>query len=521
MRRTAVAVIGFGCAVGMFATGGARAESGAAENPRAENPRAAGWSGADGNTLAARMKTVEYGGYSVSVPSGWPVYQLGSNPTQCVRYDINAVYLGNPGINQNCPPGLIGRGATINITPAGVSGTPPVDYERAAVSQGGLGGSLPPVSPENSAAPLPAVQGNVHQYTEQGEFHAMMPRLSVTATYGSDPSQVERILRSMRRLRKGQAAGTARNPGRPAPAGAANPPAGTALRDPLTAPAKPATAPKLASSAKPATSMSPGPAASVPPGSAASTEPAISPAGKLTAQVQTARSAAPMNGFDTCTAPSVSAMQAWHSKYSAAGIYIGGQNMACDYGNLSASWVTSTHAMGWSLLPIYVGLQAPCNSFPGKINAKSARSQGKTAANTAVGNASQLGLGKGTPIYFDMEAYDNTQANCRTAVLTFLDAWTRELHARGYLSGVYSSAGSGVADLVSASTVNGHTLAEPNAMWFALWDNNNNLDGTPYLPASRWASNRVKQYMGSHTQKIGRYSLNIDSDRVGGAVSGP
>jgi hypothetical protein len=214
-------------------------------------------------------------------------------------------------------------------------------------------------------------------------------------------------------------------------------------------------------------------------------------------------------------------MQAWHKKYSAAGIYIGGQNMACDYGNLSASWVTSTHAMGWSLLPIYVGLQAPCDSFPGKINAKNARSQGKTAADTAIGNASQLGLRKGTPIYFDMEAYDNTKVNCRTAVLTFLDAWTRELHARGYVSGVYSSAGSGVADLVSASTVNGHALAEPNAMWFALWDNSNNLDGTPYLPVSRWTSDRVKQYMGSHTQKIGKYSLNIDSDRVGGAVSGP
>jgi hypothetical protein len=228
-----------------------------------------------------------------------------------------------------------------------------------------------------------------------------------------------------------------------------------------------------------------------------------------------------MNGFDTCTAPPVGAMKAWHSKYSAVGIYIGGQNMACDYGNLSASWVTSTHAMGWSLLPIYVGLQAPCNSFPGKINAKSAGLQGKAAADTAIGDANQFGMRKGTPIYFDMEAYDNTKARCRTAVLTFLDAWTRELHARGYVSGVYSSAASGVADLVSVSKVLGHGLAEPNALWFALWDNNNNLDGIPYLPASRWASDRVKQYMGSHTQKIRGYSLNVDSDRISGAVSGP
>jgi hypothetical protein len=500
----------------MFAAGGAGAES-----AHAENPHAAVWSKTGGSATAARMKTVEYDGYSVSVPSGWPVYRLDSNPTQCVRYDISAVYLGNPGINQECPPGLIGRAATISITAAGVSGTPPVDYKRAAVSQGGLGGSLPPASPESSAAALPAVQGSVQQYTEQDEFHAMMPHLSVTATYGGDPSQVEWVLRSMRRLRSGQAAGTAGAPGRPAPAGATDPPARPGLADPLAAPAKPSLSAEPASSAEPAASRSPEPAASAPAESAASPGSGASPARKLTAQVQTAGPDSPMNGFDTCTAPSISAMQAWRSKYSAVGIYIGGQNMACDYGNLSASWVASTHAMGWSLLPIYVGLQAPCNSFPGKINAKSAGSQGKTAADTAIGDANQFGMGERTPIYFDMEAYDTTKAGCRTAVLTFLDAWTRELHARGYVSGVYSSAASGVADLVSATAINGHALAEPNAIWFALWDNNNDLVGTPYLPASRWTSNRVKQYMGGHTQKIGGHSLDIDSDRVGGAVSGP
>ncbi len=228
-----------------------------------------------------------------------------------------------------------------------------------------------------------------------------------------------------------------------------------------------------------------------------------------------------MNGFDTCTAPSLSAMKAWKSKYSAIGVYIGGQDMACDYGNLSASWVSSTHTMGWSLMPIYVGLQAPCNSFRGSINAKSAGSQGKTAADTAIGDVNHFGMGRGTPIYFDMEAYNNSNSGCKRAVLTFLDAWTRELHARGYVSGVYSSAASGVSDLAWTSSVNGHALAEPDALWFALWDNGNNLVGTPYLPASKWASDRDKQYCGGRTQKVGGYTLNIDCDRVGGAVSGP
>ncbi len=229
----------------------------------------------------------------------------------------------------------------------------------------------------------------------------------------------------------------------------------------------------------------------------------------------------PLNGFDACTAPSVSAMKAWKAKYSAIGIYIGGQNMACDYGNLSASWVKSVHAQGWSLLPLYVGLQAPCNRFPVPINKAHAAAQGRAAANTAIADAVNFGLGRGTPIYFDMESYQNSNRNCRNAVLRFLNTWTRELHDHGYTSGVYSSASSGVTDLVTNSVIGGHPLAEPDALWFALWDNDNNLTGTPYLPATRWASDRVKQYAGNETQNVGGYTINIDVDRIHGAVSGP
>ena len=214
-------------------------------------------------------------------------------------------------------------------------------------------------------------------------------------------------------------------------------------------------------------------------------------------------------------------MKAWKRRYSAIGVYIGGQNMACDYGNLSASWVKSVHSMGWSLLPLYAGLQAPCSPLRGKISRRSAASQGKSAADTAVGDAANFGMRRGTPIYFDMESYNNSNGRCRSAVLTFLDAWTRELHARRYVSGVYSSASSGVSDLARIRTINGHALARPDALWFALWDNRGNLIGTPYLPARRWAADRVKQYARNKTEKIGGYTLTIDADRVGGAVSGP
>jgi hypothetical protein len=225
-----------------------------------------------------------------------------------------------------------------------------------------------------------------------------------------------------------------------------------------------------------------------------------------------------MSGFDACTAPSLKAMRAWRAQYSAAAIYIGGADMACDYGNLSPSWIRSAEALGWSLLPVYVGYQAPCGSFSGLINPKQAAPQGRTAASNAAADAANFGLRRGAPIYYDMEAYKETNAPCRTAVLTFLDAWTRQLQSLGYVSGVYSSAGSAVVDLASTSKVKGHALAQPSAMWFALWDNAKNLNGQPYLPGSLWARNRSKQYRGGHAQKVGGITLNIDSDLVASAV---
>jgi hypothetical protein len=215
-------------------------------------------------------------------------------------------------------------------------------------------------------------------------------------------------------------------------------------------------------------------------------------------------------------------MKAWRARYSATAIYIGGSEMACGYGNLSADWVHTTEAQGWSLLPTYVGPQAPCDTFSAKVsmNPKRAAQQGKQNAQWAVHDAAGLGLGTGSPIYYDMEAYDNTRPRCVTGVLSFLDAWTRELNAEGYVSGVYSSADSAVIDLARHAKVAGHPLAEPQAIWFALWDNANDLNGTPYLPSEMWTGlHRSKQFVGSHWVKVRRIPMDIDSDLVNSAVA--
>ena len=226
-----------------------------------------------------------------------------------------------------------------------------------------------------------------------------------------------------------------------------------------------------------------------------------------------------MAGFDTCRTPSLRTMRVWRARFSAAGIYIGGANAACAYGYLSRTWVRTVKAMGWSLLPNYVGAQPPCDPFPGRIRVGQAAAQGRAAANSAIADATGLGIGRGSPLYYDMEAYNRTKGRCVTAVLTFLDAWTRQLNARGYLSGVYSSADAAIIDLRTDNWVDGHRLAKPQAVWIALWDNRKNVNAPGYLPPSLWPSgDRSKQYSGPHWVKVGGIKLNIDFDMVDGPV---
>jgi hypothetical protein len=207
-------------------------------------------------------------------------------------------------------------------------------------------------------------------------------------------------------------------------------------------------------------------------------------------------------------------MQVWRAKFSVVGIYIGGENKACAYGYLSRAWVRSVRAMGWSLLPNYVGPQPSCDKFPARIRPGHAAAQGRAAASTAIADAVMLGIGRGSPVYYDMEAYNRAKPRCVTAVLAFLDAWTRQLNAKGYLSGVYSSADAAIADLQSASRVNGHRLAKPQCLWVALWNHQKNMK-PPALPHFSWPpGERSKQYAGPRWVKVGGIKMNIDSDLV-------
>jgi glycoside hydrolase-like protein len=224
-------------------------------------------------------------------------------------------------------------------------------------------------------------------------------------------------------------------------------------------------------------------------------------------------------GFDACTAPSSRSMAAWGSSpYRAIGVYIGGLNRGCSQPNLTASWVSAQTAAGWHLIPTYVGLQAPTSSCSScaKLSASQATAQGVAGASDAVAQASAVGIGPGSPIYFDMESYSRT-SSATAATLAFLEAWTEKLHSLGYVSGVYSSSASGIADLGDQA---GSGYSVPDDLWIASWNGQQDTVD-PYVPASAWSQHqRIHQYQGGHNETYGGVTINVDNDYVDGATVG-
>ncbi len=232
-------------------------------------------------------------------------------------------------------------------------------------------------------------------------------------------------------------------------------------------------------------------------------------------------------GFDQCLAPTQSQMDVWleNSPFLAAGIYVSGASRACrDQPNLTPTWVSTQLKKGWRLLPIHLGPQASCSDRfprygsdpvidddPGSDGLyRDARAQGSAEARTAVIAARKLGIVAGSTLWYDIEAYDHTQTRCRESALAFLSAWTNRLHKLDYVSGVYSSAGSGILVLDQARASNKPKITLPDYIWVARWDNVANTS-TSYISEDGWNPHRrVKQYTGGHPETWGGVTINID-----------
>lgn len=217
------------------------------------------------------------------------------------------------------------------------------------------------------------------------------------------------------------------------------------------------------------------------------------------------------NGFDTCTAQSQSTMDAWReSPFKAVGIYTSGVNRACGQDLLTPEWVGTQFTNGWQFIVIHHGLEAPCNPRYDEVfstDPATARQQGVDEANGAVEAATALGFGAGSAIYVDIEAYDG----CTEAVMSFVSGWAEGLRQAGWLSGMYSSGSSGVADLCDNYTNDQYTM--PDHLWFGWWNGQADTDSGPYCSNDYFTGGRrLHQYTGDEPETHGGVTVNIDRD---------
>jgi hypothetical protein len=466
---------------------------------------------------AAAIRWVIYHGLEAKVPAYWPVYRLDQHPSDCVRYDINAVYLGLPGANMDCPPGLIGHAGTLSIIPSATaaagSGSHITDQRVQPDGQGGTQvGSLPAVHHA-------AITQDASQHELRVVLGAAILGATIIGTYGANPAVIEQVLGTLRLAPKG-AADTAQTGSQQALL--------VPSRTPEPAVSPSVTAEILAARAA-ATGLSPAAATRFTRAAARSLAAAATstawrglpidwpdqivqwPIKKPPPQGH------PVNGFDSCTPP-LDTIRAWRHEFGAVGIYIGGENMGCSFGTLSADWVRSVAALNWGMLPTFVGRQAPCTNAGGTsvIDASQAAAEGRQAGQEAVADDRTFGFGLGSPVYYDMEGYNATDPGCVSTVLTYLSAWDRQVNAEGYRSAVYSSQDSGIADLQAAALAKTPGFVKPDGVWIALWDNVPSLsDGSLAWPLS----DRVKQYAGNVWVSGGGYALQVDQDIVGGPLA--
>jgi hypothetical protein len=386
------------------------------------------------------LKIVAFGGVSVSVPAGWPVIDLTSDPSACPILNVHAVYVGAANEAASCPAHVVGRTEAVQLEP----------WNGASSTSAG------PLAP-SSVNGVSVLESRSVDVTHEIAFAVPSARVQVNVAFGSDPTLAQQIVQS--------------------------------LRVALTASSE---APLFSRVA------------------------AVAPATVRESLAQVSSPAFVGRGFDTCSAPSLATTAAWlSSPYRALNLYIGGLNAACPNDSIGPAWVRAVLGQGWDLIPTYVGLQAPCAFQAGlaTINPAHAASEGQAAAATAVARLASLGIGRGNAVYFDMEAYGSS---CALTVVSFLAGWTDELHAAGYLSGVYSSSAAGANYLAAARSTSYH---EPDDLWFANWNGQPNIYGDPNIPDSDWSNHhRLHQYAGGHNETWGHVTLNIDSDAIDGAL---
>jgi hypothetical protein len=248
------------------------------------------------------------------------------------------------------------------------------------------------------------------------------------------------------------------------------------------------------------------------------------PASAATPTAATPTAADSLTGyaFDRCATPDQASMDAWwrSSPFWGVGVYLGGENLhECDTSQLTSSWMSRQLGHGWRVLPIWVGPQASCTTYATRIDDDptgtyaAARQQGREAADGAADQASSLGVPSGTALFYDLEDFDlQASDDCRRSALSFLSAWTDEVHARGFVSGVYANVAAGIAALDYADAASHGSYVMPDRIWYA-WANGraDTAISTTWVRSSSWTPHRrLHQYAHEVRLTYGGVTMTVD-----------
>jgi hypothetical protein len=115
-----------------------------------------------------------------------------------------------------------------------------------------------------------------------------------------------------------------------------------------------------------------------------------------------------------------------------------------------------------------------------------------------------------------MEAYDITDKSCNTAVLTYVRAFDKALHAKTYRAGYYGFTSSSAKAVATASD----KTDLPGNLWYALWDKQNTTTADwPWGSTQFTGHSRGHQYMVNSKETRGGYTITVDRDAWDGPVA--
>jgi hypothetical protein len=167
--------------------------------------------------------------------------------------------------------------------------------------------------------------------------------------------------------------------------------------------------------------------------------------------------------------------------------------------------------MNWSFIPLYVGLQDPCQppslgfaTF--STDSVTAKSQGANDADLAISDAESLGF-TDSIIYFDLEGWGGTGGSCLSSAEAFVTGWDEELQGKGWYAGLYGSGSS--SDMDAMYGLSDH----PQDAYLAYYNDSHSPWDVAGVPNSDWENDhRIHQYHRDTTASTcyGNICLQVD-----------